>query len=585
MSNIESILQSQFAVSSDDIGKAKELAKGEKISFMQACEKLKFLDAEKLLEAFGQFFQVKTVTLETSDIPKNILELIPVDVALKFRAIPIDRAANNLVLAVSNPKDLRAIDTIRFKTRFNVKPVLALEADLTIALERYYSNRTDLSSITKVSGGDNTKTKAKQAEAHRTVVGKNNEGSDTPIIKVVNFMLRTCLEKKASDIHIEPYEDYIRIRMRMDGSLVEITRPPNDMKDALISRIKIMAQMNIAEKRKPQDGSINVLIDDKPIDFRVNSVPTVFGEKIVCRILDKSSLEVDMTKLGFAKYDLANFKEAISRPYGMVLVTGPTGSGKTVTLYSALAELNKETENIMTGEDPVEFQVAGINQVQMQPDVGLDFAAALRAFLRQDPDVIMVGEIRDLETAQIAMKAALTGHMVLSTLHTNSAADTIVRLLNMGAEAFNLVAALNAVVAQRLAKRICENCKMPDPNATPAALIDLGIPEKFANKITAMKGKGCDKCSYLGAKGRTGVHEVMVLNDQIKQTILEGKSAIEIKRVAMLTGMRTLRQNALNKLAQGMISAAEVTRVTTSDREKEKPKKEKLDVDKSEEAA
>jgi type IV pilus assembly protein PilB len=396
----------------------------------------------------------------------------------------------------------------------------------------------------------------------RTDISEAAKGDDAPIITLVNEVLVQCKRTGASDIHIEPYESFIRIRLRIDGSLREIKRPSGDMKGALISRIKIMAKLNIAESRIPQDGAINITIDNQPIDFRVSSCPTVFGEKIVMRILDKSNLQVDMTQLGFDIKQLTEFKNAIAKPNGIVLVTGPTGSGKTTTLYSAIQELNKEDLNITTSEDPVEYSLSGVNQVQMKPDIGFNFAAALRSFLRQDPDVIMVGEIRDLETAEIAIKASLTGHMVLSTLHTNSATDTISRLLNMGAAPFNLVSSLNCITAQRLMKKICERCKEEDPDATPEALISLGIPEKFSTKVKAMRGRGCDHCGNSGNKGRIAIHEVLVINDAIREAILKGIPTDEMKKIAMKNGMNSLRQSALNNMAKGITSMAEVVRTT-----------------------
>lgn len=403
---------------------------------------------------------------------------------------------------------------------------------------------------------------SKDPKKGRTDISGIPKGDDAPIIKLVNEVLIQCKRTGASDVHIEPYEDFIRIRLRIDGGLREIKRPSGDMKGALISRIKIMSKLNIAETRIPQDGAINITIDNQPIDFRVSSCPTVFGEKIVMRILDKSNLQVDMTQLGFDAKQLGDFKDSIAKPNGIVLVTGPTGSGKTTTLYSAIQELNKEDLNITTSEDPVEYSLPGINQVQVKPDIGFNFAAALRSFLRQDPDVIMVGEIRDLETAEIAIKASLTGHMVLSTLHTNSATDTISRLLNMGAAPFNLVSSLNCITAQRLMKRICEHCKIEDPDVTPESLITLGIPEKFSTKVKAMVGKGCDACGDSGYKGRIAIHEVLVINDAIRDAILKGLPTDQMKKIAMRSGMNSLRQSALSNLAKGITSAAEVVRTT-----------------------
>jgi type IV pilus assembly protein PilB len=369
----------------------------------------------------------------------------------------------------------------------------------------------------------------------------------------------------ASDIHVEPYESYMRIRLRIDGVLQEIARPPAHMKAAVASRFKVMAGLKIEEKRLPQDGNINATIENKPIDFRINTLPTVHGEKIVLRILDKSSLQVDMTKLGFEQSDLNRFKDSIHKPFGMVLVTGPTGSGKTTTLYSALADLNQISDNIMTAEDPVEFTLEGVNQVHVKPEIGLTFADALKAFLRQDPDIVMVGEIRDRETGEIAIKAALTGHMVLSTLHTNSAADTVVRLQNMGLESFNLISALQCIVAQRLARRICVKCREPDPSLKPEYLVSLGVPPDVAAKSTAYKGRGCDHCNKSGYKGRTAIHEVMVINDDLREAIMKGAPAMTLKKIAMASGMRTLRQNALLKMLKGETDALEVVANTAAD--------------------
>ncbi len=416
--------------------------------------------------------------------------------------------------------------------------------------------------MSALSKGSNNKSAAKK---DRIQIGKI-KSSDGPVVKIVNFILNQCVEKGASDIHIEPYETSMRCRLRIDGSLVEVTKIPLDIKDGLISRIKIMSKLDIAERRKPQDGAISVQMGKNPIDFRVSVLPTMYGEKVVMRILDSSNLQLDMTKLGFMDADLKRFKTSIHRPFGIVLVTGPTGSGKTTTLYSALAELNNETENIMTAEDPVEFQLEGVNQVQMKPDVGLDFSAALKSFLRQDPDIILVGEIRDLVTGEIATKAALTGHLVMSTLHTNSASDTIVRLLNMGLEAFNLVSALNCIVAQRLLKTICKDCKVKDTETTAENLHELGIRKEIAEKMTVYRGQGCEVCSHVGTKGRLGVHEVMTIDEDIKKAILANESSLGIKKIAMQNGMKSLRQNALRRLAEGKVSAKEVVRSTVPDK-------------------
>lgn len=548
---------------------AEARAEKDGISLMHALELMGVLDEKSILNIFSNHFRIPKAHLEEMDIPGTILELIPKELAIRLRAIPIDRAGNNIIVAMGDPRNLQAIDTIRFTSGYFAKPVLASEVRISEALEKYYGKVLDLKPLADDNGRQGNKAQLERKQIASIKVSKD----DGPIIKLVNDAMIQCLRRRASDIHFENYEEGMRIRLRIDGALHEVARPPASMRGPLISRIKIMAGMNIAETRLPQDGAINIMIGEKPVDFRVNTLPTIHGEKIVMRILDKSNLQVDMTKLGFENDQLAIFKKSIASPQGMVLVTGPTGSGKTTTLYSALQALNREHSNIMTAEDPVEYNLTGINQVQMKPEIGLTFAAALRAFLRQDPDIIMVGEIRDLETAEIAIKAALTGHLVLSTLHTNSAPDTISRLMNMGVEGFNLVSALSCITAQRLMRRICERCKVPDETVTPQVLVDLGIHQDHANSITTYKGQGCTACGNSGTKGRIAVHEILVMNESVRNAILKGKAGTEIKKVAMQAGMRSLRQSALNKMVQGLCSAQEVVKTTTPDRnENEKTK-------------
>jgi type IV pilus assembly protein PilB len=548
-------------ITAENFQKAEELATKDQCTLLYAIEKLSIVNEEQLLDAFSKYYRIPKTKIQEMDIPKSILDLLPKDLAVKHRVIPIDRAGNNIIVAMGDPRNLDAINAIRFSVGFFPKPVLASEARLTEALEKYYGRLLDIKSL---DGGADDQTTVKKPDKERVDIASGEKG-DGPIIKLVNQILMQCLQRRASDIHIEPYETSLRVRLRIDGVLHEIARPPIAMKAPLISRIKIMSQLDIAETRLPQDGAINIAIGGKPVDFRVSTVPTVYGEKIVMRILDKSSLQVDMTKLGFEIDELEKFKISISSPFGMVLVTGPTGSGKTTTLYSALQELNKETDNIMTAEDPVEFNLEGINQVGMKSDIGLNFASALRAFLRQDPDVIMVGEIRDLETAEIAIKAALTGHMVLSTLHTNSATDTISRMLNMGVESFNLVSALTCVTAQRLLRRVCASCRTVDDSVTAKIMTDLGIHPQYASKVRAYKGAGCANCNGSGYKGRVAVHEVLRLNDPVREAILDGAPAMRLKKIAMANGMRSLRQSALNKMVQGITDAAEVTSSTAAD--------------------
>lgn len=554
--------------------KAEELAKSENILIVHALIRLGAADAKNLLAAYSHVFKVRVANLDAMDIPDSIIRLIPADIARKSRIIPLDRVGNNIIVAIENPHDLKLIDLIRFKTGFSAKAVLTEEEQMTRALSRYYQN-TGLD-INKLSKEKASTIKNQKKQDKRAVIGETHNEESGPIIQIVDQILLQCVSRGASDIHIEPYEYDLRVRLRIDGALHEIARSPASYKAPITSRFKIMAGLDIAEKRLPQDGNISVTISNKPIDFRVNTLPTVHGEKIVLRILDKSSLQVDLTRLGFESDDLKRFKECIYRPYGMVLVTGPTGSGKTTTLYSALSDLNEVSENIITAEDPVEFNLEGINQVHIHTSIGLTFASALRAFLRQDPDIIMVGEIRDLETGEIAIKAALTGHLVLSTLHTNSAADTIVRMQNMGLESFNIISALNVVVAQRLMRRLCEHCRAPDAKVRPEYLVQLGVPEADVNRITTYRAVGCGRCSNTGYKGRLAVHEVMVINDALREAIMRGAPAMELKRIAMENGMRTLRQNALIKLARGQTDAIEVVKVTSSDKEEieatDKPK-------------
>lgn len=562
---IKNFVLASKAISEADCQRAEELASKESISLMAAVEKLQLMPEDQVLDLFSKFYRVPKTNLGEMDIPRPILDLIPRDVALKHRVIPIDRAGNNIILATADPRNLDAMNAIRFVVGFFPKPVLASEERISQAIEKYYGRMIDIDSLNVSSADADALTlRQKNGGKERVEITSSDKG-DGPIIKFVNQILLQCLQRGASDIHIEPYETSVRVRLRIDGVLHEIARPPTAMLAALASRIKIMSKLDIAETRLPQDGAINIQIGGKPVDFRVSTLPTVYGEKIVMRILDKSALKADMTKLGFEPDELEKFMASIHSPFGMVLVTGPTGSGKTTTLYSALSELNGEEDNIVTAEDPVEYNLEGINQVQMKADIGLNFASALRSFLRQDPDIIMVGEIRDLETAEIAIKAALTGHMVLSTLHTNSAADTIFRLLNMGVEPFNLVSALTCVTAQRLMRKICDKCRIIDDSITPKVMIELGIHPQYADRVKAYKGSGCNVCGGTGNKGRVAVHEVLKMNDPVREAIVSNLPAMKIKKVAMANGMRTLRQSALNKMAQGLSSAAEVIKATASD--------------------
>jgi len=472
-----------------------------------------------------------------------------------------------------------AMDDIKFMTGYNVEPVVASESAVNEALQKYYP--TSVKAVASVSGPSALEVASRALEEMPLInpddvevleeleeisaEALERQGAEAPIIKLVNVVLMSAIQKGASDIHIEPYEKELRVRYRIDGILYNVMAPPMKFRDAITSRIKIMSKLDIAEKRLPQDGRIKIRFADngitKDIDFRVSCLPTLFGEKIVMRLLDKDKLMLDMTKLGFESASLRKFETAIQKPWGMVLVTGPTGSGKTNTLYSSIARINTPDTNIMTAEDPVEFNLPGINQVQVRENIGLNFAAALRAFLRQDPNIILVGEIRDFETAEIAVKAALTGHLVLSTLHTNDAPSTVNRLMNMGIEPFLVASSVNLICAQRLVRRVCSNCKEPQP-MPPPALVQAGFSQADAEEVTPMKGKGCDRCNKTGYKGRVGLYEVMEVTDDVRELVLVGASALELRRRAVEDGMLTLRTSGLQKVKEGVTTMEEVARET-----------------------
>jgi type IV pilus assembly protein PilB len=508
-------------------------------------------------------YSVPSINLSEFEIEPSIIKLIPIDVVQKYQAIPVNRSGSTLIIAMSDPSNIFVIDDIKFMTGYNVEVVVASDSGIKAAIDKYYDQSASLSDMMNDLEMEDFEVVGEEEKVDVSSLERATE--DAPVIKLVNLILTDAIKKKASDIHIEPYERSFRVRYRIDGVLYEVMKPPMKLKNAITSRIKIMAELDIAERRLPQDGRIKIKLGGgKDMDFRVSALPTLFGEKIVLRLLDKSNLQLDMTKLGYEPAALAHFKEAIYKPFGMVLVTGPTGSGKTVSLYSALAELNKTTENISTAEDPVEFNFAGINQVQMHEDIGLNFAAALRSFLRQDPDIIMIGEIRDFETAEIGVKAALTGHLVLSTLHTNDAPSTINRLLNMGIEPFLVASAVNLITAQRLARRVCQECKAVE-EIPVQALIDAGVPPEEAPGYVCYKGTGCAKCNKTGYKGRVGFYQVMPMLEELRELILNGANTAEIKRESMRLGVKTMRQSGLTKLMEGVTSFEEVLRVTASD--------------------
>ncbi len=523
-----------------------------------------FLEESELTDFVAKQYGVPSINLDEFDVSPEVTQLIPEDVATKHTVVPVNRAGSTLILATADPSNIFALDDIKFLTGYNIQPVVASEDAIKRAIEKHYEQADVLDEV--MAGFDDSDIDLVQGEEELDAGELGREAEDAPVVKLVNLILTDAVKRSASDIHVEPYEKSFRVRYRIDGVLYEVMKPPLKLKNALTSRIKIMSELDIAERRLPQDGRIKLKMGrGREMDFRVSVLPTLFGEKIVLRLLDKSNLQLDMTKLGFEKEQLKGFKHSIHQPFGMVLVTGPTGSGKTTTLYSALSELNQVGENLSTAEDPVEFNLSGINQVQMHEDIGLNFAAALRSFLRQDPDIIMVGEIRDFETAEIAVKAALTGHMVLSTLHTNDAPSTVNRLLNMGIEPFLVASSVNCIVAQRLARRICEQCKEPDPEVAVEELVDAGMSEDEAKGIAPVRGAGCSNCSDTGFKGRIACYEVMVMTEELKEYVLNGASSTEIKREAIRGGMVTLRRSALNMMHGQNITLSEVFRVSTSD--------------------
>ncbi|OQY24905.1 MAG: type IV-A pilus assembly ATPase PilB [Desulfobacteraceae bacterium 4572_35.2] len=525
--------------------------------------RLKYISQDELAAFQSRQYGAPLIDLAEFEVDLSVVKLIGADVVQKYHLVPISRAGATLIVAMSDPSNIFAIDDIKFMTGHNVEVVVATEGAIKDAIDKYYDQSASLADV--MSDLDDIDLEVVEDEDNVDLNELQMATEDAPVVKLVNLILTDAIKKGASDIHIEPYERTFRVRYRIDGVLYEVMKPPLKLKNAITSRIKILSEMDIAERRLPQDGRIKIkLPGGKDMDYRVNCLPTLFGEKICLRLLDKSNLQLDMTKLGYEEEPLKWFKQEISKPFGMVLVTGPTGSGKTVSLYSALGELNKTTENISTAEDPVEFNFAGINQVQMHEEIGLNFASALRAFLRQDPDIIMIGEIRDFETAEIGVKAALTGHLVLSTLHTNDAPSTINRLLNMGIEPFLVASAVNLITAQRLGRRLCSECKEVD-DISKQSLLDAGVSPEEVDDYVCYKGKGCSNCNDSGYKGRVGIYQVMPMFDEIREMVLAGANTAEIKRESMRLGVQTMRQSALGKLKDGTTSFEEVVRCTIAD--------------------
>jgi type IV pilus assembly protein PilB len=522
--------------------------------------KLGLVPELEVTKVLARQYRMPAVDLSRFEVDPKILKLIPADMASKGVVLPLKREGRTLTVAMADPSDLGLLEDLKFITRFDLFPVIAGEYTLRSLIDKHYqANDQELQTILKdmeATGEDVEIVEEREEEA-----ATQAQMEDAPVVKLINGMLIDAVKRGASDIHIEPFEHEIRVRYRVDGVLLEIMRPPLKMKAALTSRIKILSQLNIAERRVPQDGRLKLKMGNRVIDFRVSTLPVLFGEKIVLRILDKGNLTLDLTKFGFEVKAEKDLMRAILNPYGMVLVTGPTGSGKTTTLYSALSRVNTPEVNIMTAEDPVEYNLMGINQVLVRTEIGLTFAAALKAFLRQDPNIIMIGEIRDLETGGIAIKAALTGHLVLSTLHTNDAASTITRMIDMGIEAFNVASAVNLVVAQRLVRRICKDCKAP-AKYTEEELVSLGTDLERMRALPFMKGTGCETCSGTGYKGRAGLYEVMALTPELRRLILRGASVAELQDQAVLDGMLTLRMDGLKKIERGATTLEEVVKET-----------------------
>ena len=579
--------------------------------------KLGIISDDVITAVLSRQYGVPSINLDLFHIEPAILKLISQEVALKYTVLPISRVGTTLTLAMADPTNVFAIDDIKFMTELTIEPVIASESSIQMAIGKYYSGSTSIDIFDAAFSFETDKSNGKNGSGKNGMRARNAGGGskikvderlvdsdiavslddfdltphegeefelledneeidlatlaraseDAPVVRLVNVLMVDSLRRGASDIHVEPYEKDFRIRFRIDGVLYDVMHPPMKLRDPLISRLKIMAKLDISEKRLPQDGriKIKVKVDDRSreLDFRVSTLPTLFGEKVVLRLLDKDKLMLDMTKLGFEPESLEKFQRAIANPYGMVLTTGPTGSGKTNTLYSALQSLNTPETNIMTAEDPVEFNLQGINQVQMKEQIGLNFAASLRSFLRQDPNIILVGEIRDFETAEIAIKAALTGHLVLSTLHTNDAPSTISRLVNMGIEPFLVATSINLIQAQRLIRRICNNCK-EETHVPVEGLVDIGFDPEEAKKLKIYRGRGCEICLNTGYKGRVGLYEVMEVTDELRELIIIGASAIELRRKAIELGMITLRGSGLCKLREGITTIEEVVKETVA---------------------
>jgi type IV pilus assembly protein PilB len=567
MSNrLGELLVREKLISLQQLREAQEEQKKSNTSLGYTLAKMGYISDREITDFLSHQYRVEAVDLATTEIPKEIIKLVPQEVCQRHKAIPVSRHGTSLKVAMVDPSNLHAIDDIKFLTGLTVDPVVASEVAIAQAIEKYHAKSADVSYDEIMEGFDEKEIAVEMSEDEEDIISLERASEDAPVVRLCNAILLNAIKKRASDIHVEPYERVLRVRYRVDGVLHEEMHPPLKLKNAIASRFKIMSSLDIAERRLPQDGRIKLKLGKgREMDYRVSVCPTIWGEKLCLRLLDKSNLQLDMTKLGFEQKALNDFLSAIHQPFGMVLVTGPTGSGKTTTLYSALSELNQPDTNVSTAEDPVEYNLMGINQVQMHDDIGLNFAGALRCFLRQDPDIIMVGEIRDFETAEIAVKAALTGHLVLSTLHTNDAPSTVTRLLNMGIEPFLVTSSVNLVLAQRLARKVCADCKVPT-KLDRKILDEVGMPDEYMANAAPAKGEGCATCNGSGYKGRIALYEVMPFTDRLKELVLQGASTAELKDEMIRGGIKSLRLSGLSKVAEGVTTVDEVLRVTAADK-------------------
>jgi type IV pilus assembly protein PilB len=559
-------LVAEGLITADQLQRALSEQKGTREKLGSVLVRMNMLTEDKLLSFLSRQYSVPSVTLSHLDIDPEVLKLVPAQLAERLHVLPVKRSGNVLTLAMADPTNVLALDDVAFFTNLQIQPVVASEVAIRQATERAYgdqgSSMADMMSELEEAESDVEVVEGQDESVGKTDVFELKESADeAPVVRLMNMILVDAIRRGASDIHLEPYEKLFRVRFRIDGVLHEIMGPPKRLEAALTSRVKIMANLDIAERRLPQDGRIKLRYHQREIDFRVSTLPTIFGEKTVMRILDKESLQLDLTKLGFDPWSLEQFSRVITSPHGMIMITGPTGSGKTTTLYSAINTINSPDINIMTAEDPVEYNLKGVNQLQVNDEIGRTFAGALRSFLRQDPDVILVGETRDLETAQIGIRAALTGHLVLTTIHTNDCPSTVARLLDMGIPPFLVSSALLLILAQRLARKVCSDCK-ESYEADEESLTPYGhVPEGFG-KVSFYRGKGCQNCNFSGMKGRVAIYEVMPVSQEIRDLILRNASTAEIREVARAQGMRSLRQNGLQKVLEGTTTVEEVLRVT-----------------------